>query len=589
LRPPSPFAIFRKRSFTLLWIGQFVSTVGSSLTALAASILVYRLTGSALSVSLMLMATALPTVLVGLIAGVFVDRLDRRRVMIATDLLRAGLVVLIPFLIPHSIAWLYIIVALSSAVGQFFDPAHESVLPEVASDEELAAANSLIAISSFGSTAIGFAASGLIAARFPIEWAFYLNALTFVFSAGCILAVRLAPFVAEGRTTVAVVVHNLRAGASFLIHTPGLRSLFLVLVPAFIGFGLWNSLLLPFALSALHATEFEYGLQEGLTSIGFVVASLLMVRLGERLREGQWLVISFVGMGLVALVYALTTSIPLAIALVAFSGFLNAPSAVARRLVIQRQTPRELRGRVNSAFFVARDVVFLVGMGLAGLADVYDVRWLMLISGGLVLAAGAWALVIPGLGLPAAEWRQALHLLTSAAGASGLSNARAATPADFDGLVGHLPSLATLGPKDRQALLAQARVGDVPAGGAIVRHGERGDAAYFVLAGQLVAGVAGAGGRYHSLSNLGPGDFFGEIAALTGAARTANVVASEPATIMQVPAAVLRGLMSHTLLSQLILAKLSERLSRQPTADLPRLAGLDQQDLRDLRAAPAEG
>lgn len=80
---------------------------------------------------------------------------------------------------------------LSSAVGQFFDPAHESVLPEVASDEELAADNSLIAISSFGSTAIGFAASGLIASKFPIEWAFYLDALTFLFSATCILSVEL--------------------------------------------------------------------------------------------------------------------------------------------------------------------------------------------------------------------------------------------------------------------------------------------------------------------------------------------------------------------------------------------------------------
>jgi len=584
---PSPLAIFRKRSFTLLWIGQFVSTVGSSLTSLAASILVYRLTGSALSVSLMLMATALPTVLVGLIAGVFVDRLDRRRVMIAADALRAVLVALIPILIPYSIAWLYIVVALTSAIGQFFDPAHESVLPDVASDDELAAANSLIAISSFGSTAIGFAASGLIASQFPIEWAFYIDALTFLISAGCILALRIPPFTADGSTTVAVVLRNLRAGASFLFNTPSLRSLFLVLVPVFIGFGLWNSLLLPFALRALNATEFEYGVQEALTSIGFVVGSLLMARLGERLREGQWLVISFLGMGAVGLVYALSTSIPLAILLVTISGLLNAPSSVARRLVIQRQTPRELRGRVNSAFFVARDVVFLAGMGLAGLADVYDVRWLMIVSGVLVLAAGLWALVMPGLGLPAAEWRQALRLLTTA-GASSLGASRAATVADFDALVGHLPSLGTLAAKDRQAMLAQARVGEVPEGTAIIRHGEAGDAAYFVLAGQLVAGIAGEEGRYRSLSTLGPGDFFGEIAALTGSARTANVVASEPATVMQVPAAALRGLMGNAAVSQLILTKMNERLSRTYTADLPRLAGVDQQDMRDLRTASSE-
>ena len=60
----------------------------------------------------------------------------------------------------------------------------------------------------------------------------------------------------------------------------------------------------------------------------------------------------------------------------ALSGFLNAPPAIARRLIIQRHTPREMRGRVSSAFFVSRDVLFLVGMGLAGLADVIDVRWM---------------------------------------------------------------------------------------------------------------------------------------------------------------------------------------------------------------------
>src|SRR5512136_879990 len=213
---PSPFAVFRNRSFALMWLGQLVSTAGSALTSLAASILIFRLTHSALSVGLMLMATAVPTLLVGLIAGVFVDRYDRKRIMIAANLIRAVLVFLIPFLIPASIAWLYIIVALSSAVGQFFDPAHESVLPEVASEEELAAANSMMAISSFGSTAIGFAASGLIASRFPIQWCFYLDALSFVFSAVCILLIRIAPLEAAGETTVATVLRNLGAGARFL-------------------------------------------------------------------------------------------------------------------------------------------------------------------------------------------------------------------------------------------------------------------------------------------------------------------------------------------------------------------------------------
>ncbi|MDQ2999104.1 MAG: MFS transporter, partial [Chloroflexota bacterium] len=167
LSRPSAFAVFRRRNFTLLWIAQLISVAGSALTALAASILVYRLTGSALSVGLMLMATALPSLLIGLVAGVFVDRYDRKRIMIAADMIRAVLLGAIPLLIPFGITWLYVIVIVSSAVGQFFNPAHASLLPETASDEELAAANAFIAISSFGSTAIGFAAAGLIASQFP--------------------------------------------------------------------------------------------------------------------------------------------------------------------------------------------------------------------------------------------------------------------------------------------------------------------------------------------------------------------------------------------------------------------------------------
>src|SRR5712692_10415331 len=228
----SPLAVFRNRAFTLLWSGQLVSTVGSALSSLAASILVFRITGSALSVGLMLMATAAPSLLVGLLAGVFVDRFDRRRIMIAADLLRAGLALLIPFLVPLNILWLYIVVALSSAIGQFFEPAHDSVLPEVASDEELASANSLMAISSFGSTAIGFAASGLIASRYPIAWAFSADALSFLPSAACILAIRVRPLDAAGEeTSVAVVLHNLRAGLRTLFDTPILRSLLLSSVP----------------------------------------------------------------------------------------------------------------------------------------------------------------------------------------------------------------------------------------------------------------------------------------------------------------------------------------------------------------------
>jgi len=585
----SPFAVFRNRNFSLMWSGQLVSTIGTALTSLAASIYVFRLTDSALSVGLMLMATAAPSLLVGLFAGVFVDRYDRKKIMITADLIRALLVVLIPFLVPINIIWLYIIVMLTSAIGQFFDPAHESVLPEVASDEELASANSLMAISSFGSTAVGFAAAGLIASAADISWAFYIDSATFLISALCIYLINIKPFTAEDETSVSIVISNLRAGMRQLFNTPILRSLFTAQVPVLIAFGLSNTLLLPFALRALKATEFEYGLQEGLTSIGFVVGSLLMANVFDRMREGVWIAVSYLAMAVAGIIYSSLHSIPLAILIVTISGFFNAPSSIARRIVVQRNTPREMRGRVNSVFFVARDVLFLVGMGAAGLADAIDVRLMYLVSALILLLGGILVVVLPGLRQEGAEWRQALTLLRTAPGTSGLGTGRPVLLADMDVLVGLVPSLSALTAKERESLLRQARVMEAPAGTTVLHHGEKGDAAYFILTGKVVAGITGAEGNYRSLENMTSGDFFGEIAALTGTARTADVVAVDTTTLIRIPAQALRGLMSNPLLGALFLAKMTERLNRFSINELPRFAGYDQQVMRDLRTAPAEG
>jgi CRP-like cAMP-binding protein len=585
----SPFSVFRNRNFSLMWTGELISTMGSALTSLAASILIFRLTNSAMSVGLMLMATAAPSLLVGLFAGVLVDRLNRKNIMIAADLIRAVLVFMIPFLVPINIIWIYIIVMLSSAIGQFFDPAHESVLPEVATDAELAAANSLMAISSFGSTAIGFAASGLIAAAANISWAFYIDAVTFLFSAACILLLRIKPLQTNEETSVAVVFKNLKGGIKQLLNTPILRSLFYGQIPTLIAFGMSNALLLPFAIKALKATEFEYGIQEGITSLGFVICSLLVAGIFDRVREGGWIASSYIGMALVSIVYSFVHSIPLAIAIIAISGFFNAPSSIGRRLVIQRNTPREMRGRVNSVFFVSRDVLFLVGMGIAGFADLVDVRIMYLASALLLLVGGVFVLVLPGLRQNREEWQHALHLLRSAPSASKLTLDHPATLADFDALAGLLPPLAGLTASERKSLISRSHVIEIPEGSTILQHGESSDSAYFILTGRTVAGLSSGEGNYRSLSTMSAGDFFGEIAALTGVARTADVIAEQKTTLLQVPADELRKLMGNPALGKLFLLKMNERLNRTSINELPRFAGIDQQDAHDLRSAPEEG
>ena len=582
---PSMFAVFRNRDFRYLWSAQLVSTIGSSLTDLAAGILIFQKTGSALAVGLMLMATAIPSLFVGLLAGVFVDRFSRKKIMIASDLIRSVLVFSIPFLIQINILLLYVVVILASSVKQFFDPAQQSVLPDVASEEELAAANAFLSISSFGSTAIGFAAAGFLASTGEIAIAFYVDALTFLISAACVSFVKIAPMLVEEETSVRAVVANLKSGVGMLVRTPILRSTLIVFAPVLFAFGLWNVLLLPFAVETLGGTEFQYGLQEGLTSLGFVFGSLLMAKYIERLPEGTWMVISFTVMGIVGVLYGLATNIWIAIVLVTISGFSQPPSSISRSLVLQRNTPREYRGRVFSAFFVSRDVLFLTGMAVAGLADVIEIRVLIVLSaldpprrGGAdpVDARPRPAGCRVAAGDPAAPDR-------ARGGRSGNRPARddARLRQARDPPAGPGPAR---GIAARRASSPRPRSGRPTAGSTIVKQGDAGDAAYFILGGSVVAGTPDEDGSYRSLSSMGEGDFFGEIAALTGSRRTANVVADQPSTLLEVPAATLRSVMDVPALSSLFLSTLTERLTRtQSNADRPRLASNDQEALRDLR------
>ncbi len=586
---PGPFAVFRNRGFVYLWTGQLVSTIGDALTSLAAGIIVFRETDSVLSVGLMLMVSAAPTLVFGLIAGVFVDRFDRKAIMIVTVVLQAALVASIPFLISegNSVFWLYVIVLLSSSVRQFFDPANDSVLPEVASDDELAAANSMMAIAQFGSTAIGFAVAGLLAGV-SVEAVFFIDAGTFLFAGLLIGLVRIPRVAVEEKANVRDIFANLAVGARFILGTPILRSFTLVRIPVMIIFGLQNVLLLPFALSVLRATEFEYGLQEGITSVGFVVGSLAMAHYADRLREANWIILSFLGMGFAGVAYAVTSNIWVAIGLIGISGVLNAPSYVAGRLINQRNTPREMRGRVFSTNYVIRDVFYLGGMGLAGLADVVDVRILFAASSLVLIAVSLLGALLPGIGQPAAEWRRTLALLRGAAAAPSVGAGRPATADDVEALGRHIPALAGMPQRDRDALIRTGRVLDANAGTAVTRTGEAGDSAFFVLGGRLVAGRTSSEGEYHAFSAMTAGDVFGEIGALTGSQRTADVVAEEPSTLLQVPAGTLKQLMALPQFGPLVLGKMQERLARSTTiGDLPRFGGVDHGALRQMRAESA--
>jgi CRP-like cAMP-binding protein len=248
--------------------------------------------------------------------------------------------------------------------------------------------------------------------------------------------------------------------------------------------------------------------------------------------------------------------------------------------VIQRSTPREMRGRVNSAFFVVRDLMFVLGMALAGIADLIDVRTLFILSSYALLFAGLIVLVLPGLGQPAAQWKRTLSLLRGAEAAPRLGAGRPATRSEVERFISHMPEMTGMSPKERDQLAADTLVAEAPGGKVVVYLGEASDSAYFILKGSAAAGYL-KDDEYLILNNLFEGDFFGEIAALTGAQRTANVITEEASEFLIIPSKVMRRLAKqYDGLREIFYATMAERLNR---IELSRGTSLDQQMLRELR------
>lgn len=576
---PSMFTVFRKPSFTFMWLAELISGMGSALTTLASSLLVYRVAGTALSVGLMLIATSAPTILVGLLAGVFVDRYDRKTILVASDFLRAGLIALIPLLVRFNIVWIYIIVALSSAVNQFGDAAQASVLPELASEDDLSAANSLMTVSEHLATTIGFAAAGIIS-TIDVNMAFYINAVSFAVSGILMVITHIPPLPPVTDTSVKAIITNLNSGFKTVRDVPILKSLFAIISPVFLIFGLQYALWVPFALKILGGNDFQFGLLESIDAVGVVAGSLLMAALADRIREGQWLALSFVFMALAGVGYSFSGTMSIAILLIGLAGFMNAPSFIGRLLVIQRATPREMRGRVNSSFFVVRDSMFVIGMLLAGLGDFVSVRLLYFVGSIGTLAAGVAILLIPGFAQPWSEWRRLFHRLRGAEAAPRLGGGIPATLGEIEKFIAARPELRGMGEKDRRRLADQTMVAEAPGGKLVVYRGETSNAAYFILRGKVGIGYI-RDDEYVILNYLQEGDFFGEIAALTGAARTANVITEEDSSFLILPSKVLRSLAAtHPALRQVFYSTMTERLS---VADAPIGSRLDQGLLRELR------
>lgn len=588
----SALTVFRNGNFARIWSAQFVSTASRALVQLAAGYYVFQLSGSALDVGLMLVATTAPSLLFGLVAGVFVDRLDRRRVLIGAEFARAILALAIPLLLHSSVAWLYVITFLISTAAQFFEPAVGAILPEMATEEELTAANSVFVVSSIGAMSAGFVIGGLLMAWLPIQAVFVVAALGFFASMLLIYSAHLPGLIAQGRTTAAAVAQNLASGIRSIGHSTTLRWLFFVFIPIFWLMGISFALVLPFSVGDLGATQSQYGLMEASPYIGVSLGALAMASVAQRLRDGVWLALSVLTQGVAIVLMAMSHQILLAGAFFFAYGFLSAPSIVARSTIIQRQTAREMRGRVFSAFFVMRDTLFMLGSLSAGLADLYGPRAIFMAIGVGWVVCGAIILVLPGLGRASSTWRRGEVALTpgfAGAALGALSAPRPASTLDLDLLIAHLPVLARCAPTVREHLIQNASVRSALSGAPIVRRGDDGDSAWFILEGSIVAGIQDESGTTRVLEIMNEGDFFGEIAALTGVPRTANVSALTDSLLLEVPGDHLRAMAADPDMDALFTSQMNARLARSRLVAAGHFGDKDQDALLDLRTPQPAG
>src|SRR5260370_28030553 len=180
------------RNYRYTWSGQVVSEIGDDLNTVAVFSLAVSHTRSGMVVTGVMLARAIPAVMTGPLAGVVLDRLDRKRIMIASDLIRGVVALGLILAVPRKDTWLlYLLSALLMFASPFFTSGRSAILPTIASKEELHTANSLTQTTQWMTLTIGAFLGGTTVMQFGYEWAFAFNAMSFLFSAASIASLHL--------------------------------------------------------------------------------------------------------------------------------------------------------------------------------------------------------------------------------------------------------------------------------------------------------------------------------------------------------------------------------------------------------------
>lgn len=382
----------RNQPFRLLFVATLGSLLGTWLATIALTVDVYDRTHSGTWVSALLIAVFLPTVLVGVVVGPLLDRLSRRRLMIASDVLRAAVFVALPFV--HEPVWIVALAGVAGLGNAVYRPTVNAAMPNLLDENELERGNALFQTVENMAWAVGPIIGGAIVAASGSHAAYWINAASFVFSA---LVIRLIPARRLQSDTPVSKGHwrDIADGLSFVRDSAALRVILLVWSVEMIAVACVNVGEVIIAKHSFNAGDFGYGLLFGASGVGLAIGSFFGGMIAERrpvaVLYGPAMIVGGVG----TLTASAAPNVWVAAPLVVIAGIGSGAAALYNVLLIQRSVPDSFRGR---AFTLAMSVTYAVlgpAMAIVGpLTNVLGARWIWAIGACFSMLAGFVAITL---------------------------------------------------------------------------------------------------------------------------------------------------------------------------------------------------
>ncbi|WP_158549385.1 MFS transporter [Lysobacter silvisoli] len=388
------------RDFLLVWTGQLVSGVGSRLTSFALGIWVYQTTGSTTRFALIFVAMAVPALLISPIAGALVDRWDRRRTMIACELVSAATMLALAALYATdtlSLWHVYAGVGISALANAFLQPAYAASVPLLASQDQLTRVNGLVQTGFAVAQVGGPLLAGVLVSAISMQGVLLVDALTFVAGAIALWLARVPRPARSEHSEEQGLWQEAATGLRYVRDRPGLYGLLSVFGATNFLFGIASIAITPLVLSFANAAQL--GVQMAVGGCGLLLGGVLMSTWGGPRRRIHGVLGYSLAAGVLLAVHGLAPSFALVL-VAGFGFFLTLPILNASNAALwQSKVPADLQGRCFAIQRVLSEAAMPLGYCLAGPLAERVFEPLMAPGGALAATAGAWIGVGPGRGL----------------------------------------------------------------------------------------------------------------------------------------------------------------------------------------------